>query len=250
MTSPNTDRIAKIQKILALANDPGVTEGEREAAQQKAAALMIAWGIEDAMLHQHDRVGTEPIVTVIVTPGCPKIYSREFSAIGVYVARSFNCMGIFDQYATETRGFWSVDLVGFQSDVERLQVLVQSLATQAMTALAQAIKAERRWEWMSASEKYNFRRSFVVGFADTVSDRIDAVYRKTVEQSSTPGTDLVLVDRRKKVADWVDENMRLSMSGRGHRYTAHGADEGSAAGARADIGQSRFGGIATGAIGR
>ena len=49
MTQSTDDRAALIAKLFAKAEAKGASESERDAYNEKATALMIKWGIEDAI---------------------------------------------------------------------------------------------------------------------------------------------------------------------------------------------------------
>lgn len=244
-------RLDKIRKLLALGEDKGATESERDLALAKAAELMVAWGIEDAMLDADTaaRVAKEAIVYVQHVSSLVKTYWHEGNLLGIGIANALGAKGVFTIDGTyETingKRRWikqeKFGIIGFTSDIDRILVLWRSLELQATHALAQAVSYERSWEFMTAVEKFNFRRSFLVGFGRTVSDRLKALHKKVTEEATKTSTStaLVLVDRKAQVEAYVQQKLTLTSSHR--RNYGNGLGAGAAAGARANIGQTGVG---------
>lgn len=239
MTTPNDNeaRALLIKKLLDKAEAKGTTQEERDAFSAKAAELMIKWEIDDAMISDADRVEVEEIIKQYVESRAPKSYSHEVCAIGVRVAQALGCRAAFAGARTGTR----LLVVGFKSDVDRVVILYESLSVQCSAALAADYAAwVRSTPWApSGTEKYNWKRSFIRGYADRIGSRLDAL-RKTVVAQSEPGTDLVLVDRSAKVEAHVAE-LGWGVS-RGRKYGASGYDAGDRAGTRANLGGTGVGG--------
>lgn len=253
MTQAATDWEAKIRKLLAVAEDPATTEEAAETYRQKAYALMTQFEIEEATLRRDERLATEKVIRLDwkdVDLG--KTYAYEFSYLVANVAKAHGMHGYIG------KSYYNLDgsvvrgaarsypvVVGFESDVERLKMLVQSLITQCNTALAKHMKAwvaEQYWRTPSASDKYNQRRSFIVGYGERLEDRIAEARRATVQEAevSAPGTALVLVSKSEQVDSWVNENMTFG-TGRSKRYGHDGTAAGRRAANSADLGQQRFG---------
>src|SRR5262249_24237203 len=87
-------RLDKVRKLLALSEDKGATEAERQLAQEKAAALMVQWGIEDAMLNDAKRVDKEQIAYTQHASSFIKTYWHEGVNLGCRIAQAFNVEGI------------------------------------------------------------------------------------------------------------------------------------------------------------
>ncbi len=238
MTTPSDDegRLLLIKKLLNKAEAKGTTEAEREAFSAKAAKLIMQWSIDEALLADADRVRVEKIIKKIIAADAPKTYGFEYARIGAAVARGLGCRGIH----TQADGRPALIVVGFESDVDRVLMLTQSLSLQCTLNLGTFY---RRYvevtPWASGTDKYQAKRGFIVGFADGVNKKMESWKRDTVA-SSAPGTDLVLVDRTKQVDRWIqDEIPTRKMSARSYRVDAHGA--GKAAGHAADFGQGGVG---------
>lgn len=238
----STDWTDKIRKLLLKAEAEGTTLEERETLQEKVADLMAKYKITAAHLAVTDpeRAKEDPIVYVVGTPigvGA-KTYSKEWVRLGIEVAHAFKLVGLLQP--TRQPGLVDLGVAGHKSDVERALFLWDSLQRQAGFALAAHIASIDVWGQFTGMEKYKERRSFIVGFADGVGHRLHQVYRRAVETSETPGTDLVLRDRSTQVTDWVGRNMSVGKS-RGRRsYGWGGMDAGAEAARTADIGQANL----------
>jgi hypothetical protein len=229
-------RALLIKKLLNKAEARGVTDAERDAYNAKATALMIQWGIEEAMLIDADRTTTEKIVQRVFTTDAPKSYSFEMSKIGVQIANALGCQGLMQK---QRDGRTDCVIVGFESDVERVGQLYASIARQCSLALG-AWYARLHTATLSGTDKFNAKRSFITGFAASIGAKLKAV-KEQVVASAEPGTDLVLIDRSAAVTKYIQDEMRTSMS-RPRRYTPSGYGAGHAAGLKADIGGTKING--------
>jgi hypothetical protein len=88
-----------------------------------------------------------------------------------------------------------------------------------------------------------FRRSFLAGFASTVTDRVERLYRRVEqEQADQPGTALVLASRGEEVDSALEGMFPKLAKGRASRLSGSGYGDGMRSGQRADIGQHAAGG--------
>jgi hypothetical protein len=237
---PNADRIEKIRKLLAMAEAKGATDAERDAFQAKANALMIQWSIDDAMVSSRDRLRIETIGVFHLDVIGPRYYSYELTVLVIRIARALGLQGL----VAGRGGNHHPVVVGYTSDVDRVKMLTASLMLQALTALGSYVKSDEiRWteSTMKGSERHTLRKSFILGFGCTVADRVYRAYTTQVADVTitTPGTDLVLVDRAKTIKDWMTDNMKIG-NGRTRNYFTDGTHAGGVAGHQADIGQDRI----------
>lgn len=227
-------RALLIKKLLNKAEAKGTTPEERESLNAKATELMVKWGIEDAML---DAVSGNPnpekIVQTLLRGTAPKSYSYEFATIGTEIANALNCRGFLQ---TQRDNYVALHVVGHESDVRRVEQLFASLGTQCSIELGTAWSAMYTAGW-SGTEKWNWKRSYVRGYALGVRHKFEAIKNQIAKE---PGTDLVLVNRVKQVDSFVSDNLQFR-TGRGHKYGS-GLGAGERAGLRADVGQSSTGG--------
>jgi hypothetical protein len=128
-----------------------------------------------------------------------------------------------------------VHIFGFQSDIERTDVLYTSLLLQMWSGLKQAevpawSRSPRAW-----------RRSWLLGFISAVVARIRAAEAAAVTdatrgEAAGTGTDLVLADRRqiitRNLAEAYPVTRKTQMT-----YSGSGYGAGHAEGQKADIGQ-------------
>jgi hypothetical protein len=227
----NFDYTAKIAGLLAKAAG---TTNEDEAAtyRAKASELMLKMQIDQADLDRalKDRQPTPEEIIPHVVLGLQK---------GAYVIKAkrdivFGLAPLFNCRVTIAADRSSVKLYGYESDVQFVQALMSSLIVQLDGQLA-SMPGDR-----------SFKTSFAHGFASRVVARMrNARYIQEAEADvSTPGTALMLIDRKGNVDKFVENyytgtKLRSSYKNRSIRSAA-GVYAGQAAGDRADIGQTRI----------
>src|SRR5262249_51259854 len=91
-------RALLIKKHFDKAAARGTTPEEAQAFNEKAMALMLQWGIEDAMIAAADDGRDEKIIRENVLSDAPKSYSYEMTTIGVEVAMAMHCRGFFQRH--------------------------------------------------------------------------------------------------------------------------------------------------------
>lgn len=242
MTQDTEARALLIKKLLNKAEANGTTPEERESLNEKAVALMLKWGVDDALLDA-TKIGAtaEKIIQMLIRGDAPKSYSYEFALIGIVCAEAMNCRGFYQRQRDQ---FVAVHVVGHESDVQRTAQLAASLGLQCSMELATAWSNVHTARW-NGTEKFNWKRSYVRGFADGLRRKFKAI---AVQVAKEPGTDLVLVNRVQQVDAYVANEMRIGTS-RPRRYYVDGYDGGEAAGLRANVGQTATGGNRS-AVGR
>ena len=223
MTDIDNRILGRVRKLLTRAEHPATPPAEAEACSAKAAELMSRHLIDLALLDAGRDEHQQPVVRRIVveppyTVGKVVLLDEVAKAFGVPVAIG--------------RGHYSAPrrctLVGFAEDVAMVELLYTSLLLQAATAM-QAASTGR-------PDVRAFRRAFLFGYAGAIGARLRTVRQETVaEASTTPGTDLVLVDRQARVdAAFQQEFPRLgtfrATASNGSGYVA-----GHDAGVRADL---------------
>lgn len=140
------------------------------------------------------------------------------------------------------RGYYSGEhtfyIVAFQSDAERLALLLPSLKAQSMMAMWTWWKLEGDYasRWGTETDRYNARRDFLFSFYGAVASRLRRETKRVVD--STPGAALAVRDKTTEVNDFLDA-MNLS-KGRGVNYG--GSAAGHDAGTRANLGGNAVGG--------
>jgi hypothetical protein len=228
-----TDAIlGKVRKLLAKAEDPGCAPAEAEALTDKAAQLIAKYGVDRALLAA-SVPETDPLADRILDIGPP--YALDKAGLLTTVAGALRCRSVRRRRSTSQGYAYAMHLFGFASDIERVELLFTSLLVQA--ALALSVVEIPEWESIAA-----FRRSWLVGFAFAVGERLRLAEQRAQaapDVGGGPSVALVLADRSDRVDRRVEEvypRLRISPP---RRLVGSGMDGGFAAGQRADLGVSR-----------
>ena len=231
-----TDAILdKVRKLLAKAEDPGCTPAEAEALTDKAAQLIAKYGVDRALLAAATPE-IDPLGDRVIAIGPP--YALDKAGLLATVAGALRCRSVRRKERVEYGYGYAMHLFGFATDLERVDLLYTSLLVQASIALSAAEVPE--WDSVAA-----FRRSWLVGFASAVGERLRRAEERASaapQPASGPSVELVLADRSEQVDRRVDETyprLRISPT---RRLIGGGLDSGYAAGQRADLGGPRVAG--------
>jgi hypothetical protein len=215
-----------IAKLLAKAE--GTTNPhEAEAFMAKAEEMMLKNGIDraaaEAHLPGHRR---EEIVTVRWRIKNGHGYALAMEDIAHAMAPNFSIKSFQTVMDDGSRIIW---YVGHESDVKQAEELAQSLISQSRTQALHWWKTEGKQECpgYTDNDAYIARRQFISSFGFGAGARLRETRSRVVEESD-PGTSLMLVDRKKLVTTWVDENMNV---GKARRTNPHsGSDSAARAG--------------------
>jgi uncharacterized protein DUF2786 len=233
--SPTSAMLRRVQLLLAKASDSAATPEESETYMAKATELMARYGIEQAMLDADKPKGEREQVTNkrVVIPGP---YAMDKRSLLHRIAKVFNVKDIRLQGLKPMPGALVVQLFGFPSELAQVELMFASLTLQAI----RDVMRERVPSWDNTAA---FRRTFLVGFADVVGERLVKTYGKVEREATaaTPGTALVLVDRRQQVEQAFTLAFPRTVQGQ-RRLSGSGVNAGRAAGQRADIGGNKVGG--------
>lgn len=229
--------LARIRKLLAKAEDPATTPEESELYTAKAAALVAAYGIDEALL-AHADPSRDPVGDRVVTLEAP--YAADKADLLGTVAQELRCRAVRrTRYPDGTKEL-SLHLFGHQSDLQRVEVLFTSLLLQAAHGLARTSVPPRE-------HKAAFRRSWMAGFTGAIGHRLRAAERQAeaaaaarFRESGTTSA-LVLADRSALVTAAMHQEYPDLRSARPRQLSGSGAGHGWAAGQRADLGGSRLG---------
>ena len=234
-----TDYAAKIAALLAKAEATD-NDHEAEAFSAKAEALMIKWGVDEAML-----------AAVAGNNNPEKIVKADLEQTGVYHTAWMmlaNNIAIGLGSLQTVRSTWKnttmVHVIGHESDVARFRMLFESLKAQADGAVKHWWKLNRDsfTDWDGTVDQgtgFRARRSFLISFGSVVNRRLRAERREVVAE--TTGADLVLVSRSKRVEEALGDFFPRLGTGRASRMhgSAAGHAAGRAAGQSANLGGSR-----------
>ncbi|HEX6514379.1 MAG TPA: DUF2786 domain-containing protein [Nocardioidaceae bacterium] len=254
----NDDILAKIRKILAKAEDPAASPAEAETYTAKAAELVAAYGIDRALLAETDPA-SDVVGDRVVVLDAP--YALDKATLLGTVAHELRCRAVQrTRYVAGAKQI-SLHLFGFDSDLQRAELLYTSLLLQATTALART--RPRYGESVAA-----FRRSWLAGFTTAVGQRLHEAEtraehdaeRRDGERAGQAGTDraggdaahrsvaLVLADRSEQVESAVEREYPRLRKAQRRTLSGSGGLAGWQAGQTADLGGSRLGGAARGRI--
>jgi hypothetical protein len=231
---PEDSKLAKIRALLAKAEDPAATPDEAQAFFAKAAELMAKYGIERAMLADSDPNADRPGDRVIVVEGT---YANDRIYLLGYIADALNCHGISRD---KSRGRTEVHLFGYESDLDRVEMLFTSLLLQMFNGMRQGRPAP-------GESTVTYRKSWVAGFILTIYKRLQEIEARTRQETpaaaSGRSAELVVADRKAVVmARFNDAYPTARSNGRQTRRRGTGTAAGREAARRADLGQTRVGG--------
>lgn len=212
--------LARVRKLLAMAEDPACTPGEAEAFTAKAAELIAKYGVDQAMLAVADPAA-DPVGDRVVTIEPP--YAPDKSALLAAVAAPMRCRVV----VLERRGRTRSHLFGHRADLERVELLFTSLLVQAAHGIAASPVP-------AGEHAAAYRRSWMAGYTAAISGRLWAAERSAAAE--TPGAELVLVDRTGLVERRRDEMYPRLARMRPRRLRGGGMARGYQAGQTAHLG--------------
>jgi hypothetical protein len=230
--------IRKVRSMLAMAEDPSVTEAEAAAFTAKAMKWISQFGIDMAVATATEPARDTLTDKQITIPG-PRAMAK--ATLFCLVADAMRCKALrIPKQRGTSDGTQAVHVFGYASDIERFRLVYASLELQMMNGLAKVTPPPR-----ASARRY--RTAWCVGFANRVAERIEALER-TAQQEAVPqeaqrSTELVLIDRNRAVQQRVAREYERTVTRR-TSVLASGYGQGAAAGARADIGQTRLRGRA------
>jgi hypothetical protein len=221
---------------------------------ERVEKLMLKLGIDD-MMALNRNAKTEGIITVEAS------YEGVYAKAWVSMAFSIVCaLGDLEAisanvYAVGTYKKIGLKLIimGHESDAKRAKTLIDSLSLQCVTATSRhMVGFNERMTYANASDKYNEKRSFIVGFGRGAGERIKRTRAVVVQEAVTsePGTALVLAERGSIVKAAFDGAYTNTRPTRGMKIHANGYESGRAAGRKARTGESEIDSTTKKSIGR
>src|SRR5690349_13726097 len=187
----------QIRKLLLKAQT--TTPEEAELLTAKAEQLMLKYGIDRALLNASSTGDKERIQKLKIP--LKGIYAMAYMDMMHSVAMAFgNVRAYYTQWKQSDVDYV---IVGFESDVSQLHVLLASLQLQAVVALNAWTKTVDMSTY-TPMEKFKARRTFVKAFGNGAATRISKTRAGVVRdaESTTPGTALVLRDRMTAIDDF------------------------------------------------
>ena len=235
----------RVRKLLAKAEDESCTPQEAEALTAKAAELMAKYGIDQALLDATKRPEDNKPIDRVIPVDDP--YARVKRHLLGQLAVAMGCKAVYPNNASNR-----VHVFGYQSDIERVELLYTSLLLQMANGLVHTPPPS----YVHGRQLMAWRRSWMLGFISAVISRVMTAEERARKQAeaeqpttaSTPGAALVLADRALQVKAAQDKT--YPELGRPSRMTYRGGGyrDGHAAGQRANLGGTGVGRQAAGAI--
>lgn len=206
----------RIQALLRKAET--TTPEEAELLTAKAEQLMLKYGIDRALLNSRS-TGEKERIELVKIP-LKGIYAKAYMDMMYSIAMAYGNVRAF--FTPVKQSDITLTIVGFESDVSQLKVLLASLQLQAVVALNTWVKSVDMSDY-TAMEKFKARRTFIKSFGEGAASRIRKTRASAVKEaeSSTPGTEVVLRDRATAVDEFMDANFTLGKS-RGRREKSGG----------------------------
>ncbi|NEA65554.1 DUF2786 domain-containing protein [Streptomyces sp. SID12488] len=158
---PESRMLPRIRALLAKAEATGFPE-EAEALSAKAQELMARHSIDEALLAVGAPAGDAPRARRL---GVDAPYEEAKAVLLHAVADANRCRAVWN----EALGFSTV--VGFEPDLEAVELLYTSLLVQATTAMTKAEAAQRA---AGRKRTKTFRQSFLAAYAHKTGTRLAA----------------------------------------------------------------------------
>ncbi|MDN3296130.1 DUF2786 domain-containing protein [Streptomyces ficellus] len=164
--------LARIRALLAKAEATGYPQ-EAEALTAKAQELMARHSLDEAALAARTHSAEEPAAIRI---GVDAPYETAKAILLDAVAAANRCRAVWN----EAFGFSTV--VGFEPDLEVVELLHTSLLVQGTGAMTKAEAEQRRG---GRKRTKTFRQSFLLAYAHRLGDRLNATSRRVTAEEPT-----------------------------------------------------------------
>lgn len=184
---PESRMLGRIRALLAKAEATDYPE-EAEALSGKAQELMARHSVDEALLAAKAPGGDTPSACRI---GVEPPYEQAKAVLLDAVASANHCRAVWN----DALCFSTV--VGFEADLESVELLYTSLLVQATTAMAKAEAAQRAG---GRKRTKTFRQSFLAAYAHRVGTRLTAAAETQVTDALLP----VLATREVAVTGRLD----------------------------------------------
>jgi hypothetical protein len=180
--------LTRIRALLAKAEATGYPQ-EAEALTAKAQELMARYSIDEAVLADRTRRGDVPGACRI---GVDAPYETAKAILLDAVASANRCRAVWNS----ALGFTTV--VGFEPDLEAVELLHTSLLVQATAAMTRA-EADQRAAGRKRTK--TFRQSFLMAYAHRIGERLAAATQRVTADADAGSLLPVLAERDVAVAD-------------------------------------------------
>jgi hypothetical protein len=171
---PESRMLTRVRALLAKAEATGFPE-EAEALSAKAQELMARHSIDEALLADRAHLAKD-------APGACRIgveppYEQAKAVLLDAVASANHCRAVWNEALCFST------LVGFEADLEAVELLYTSLLVQAQGALAKAEAAQRAG---GRKRTKTFRQSFLAAYAHRIGTRLTAAARTQLTDDLLP----------------------------------------------------------------
>lgn len=237
-------QLRRIRGLLDKANDPAVTEHEREAYTEAAMRLIAQHGVTEEMLAAQRPDTDRPGKRVISLTG---VHSRSQMELATCIAEAFPTQ---TYYVRKGRMIDSVVIYGFEADLDKIEFLFTLLLIQMFNEVEKVKADPDDWPfWFGrselAAETKRLRVGFMVGYAARIRTRLVAMFADAREEYDREhggsGTELVLASKHDRVlALFKEENPEDIKPDRPRDYDSRGVRLGAAAADRADLGGTKL----------
>lgn len=198
--------LAKVRALLAKAESTDFDD-EAEAFTAKAQELIARHAIDEALLHTVDDIGEPSVRRMLIDDP----YAEAKSRLIARVADANRCRAVY------TPGLaWST-VFGYDHDLDAVELLTASLLTQATAAM---VRHGSRRDAAGRSRTRSFRRSFLLGFADRIGERLQEATATQVSATVDEGGQLVPVLAARD--DQLRKAQRAAFPHLEHRVTSVG----------------------------
>ncbi|WP_086727249.1 DUF2786 domain-containing protein [Streptomyces carpinensis] len=181
--------LGRIRALLAKAEATGYPE-EAEALSAKAQELMARHSVDEALLAARAPSPDAPGACRI---GVEPPYEQAKAVLLDAVATANHCRAVWN----EPLGFSTV--VGFEADLEAVELLYTSLLVQATAAMTRAEAAQRAG---GRKRTKTFRQSFLAAYAHRIGTRLAAAAETQVTDDLLPvlaSRDVAVTDRLERM---------------------------------------------------
>lgn len=236
--------MAKLERVMEFAEHSMRTgdEGAAHAALARAEAIMLKYSIDAATIAARRAAGgqaaNDHVVQKVVV-----IKGNYRTALAINMHTLLNATGVpVKSFTMKLPKEEHLCLVGFESEVRQLVVLVASIQLQAISSLKNWWSRHPERALLRGMDGYKERRQYVASFVRGATERLETA-RQVAMGDSAPGTALVLRQRREPIDAYVAANFRLTTRRSNLSPGRRSADAaGREAGRRANTGEPTVGG--------
>ena len=238
--SDDQKMLERIQLLLNKAES--TTPEEAQALREHAERLAVRHGIDQARI-EAERTGQSIRRENIVWSKhvfSKAYFNRVESNFWSRIANGIGEVRCYRTVLSQTSRRFS--MVGYESDVARVEMLAASLWLQAQTALdawwkSPETRFDRRYQW-TPNERLTVRGAFLDNFAYAAAERLRAQRKEALDEVKGTGTDLVLASRLAQ----VDEECGWGSARKARRTSFHANQAGYRAGQKASLGGNEVSG--------